>query len=175
VAIGAVIAAFVAGLLFNPPYRFAPEDNLTYRDYVLLHRQAAAYLTQHAHGARVLTAWPASDEISQPFLGYVKQTIPVVRIDNFDGEQMEMAAAAQGQYDWAYLFSTKYEPPRLPWHSAFWERMQQKYFDYHADIAPEVAAQMIGGRIVFRAQRRGEWVALVQIEHVENAELQSRP
>jgi hypothetical protein len=171
-AIGVVIAAFVAGLLFNPPYRFAPEDNLTYRDYILLHRQAASFLWQHTHGARVLTAWPASDEITRPFLGYIKEPVPVLRIENFTAAQMEMAAAAQGQYDWAYLFSTKYEPPRLLLHSAFWERMQRRFFDYHTDVSPEVAARMIGGRIVYRAQRRSEWIALIQIERIENAQLQ---
>lgn len=171
VAITAVIAAFVLGLLFNPPYRFAPEDNLTYRDYILLHKQAAAFLSQHVHEGRVLTAWPASDEISHPYLGYVKQPIPVVRVENFAGSQMEIAAAGQGQYDWVYLFSTKYEPPRLLIHSAFWERMQQRFFDYHADLPPDVAAHLLGGRILFRAQQRGEWVTLVQIERAENARL----
>lgn len=173
VAVGVVVAAFIAGLVFNPPYRFAPEDNLTYRDYVLLHRSAALYLAQHDHGGRVLTAWPASDEISRPFLGYTKQPLAVVRVENFTGAQMEMAAAAQGQYDWAYLFSTKYEPPRLLIHSAFWERMQKRFFDYHTDLPPDVAARMIGGRIVYQAQRRGEWVAIVQIERIENARVQS--
>jgi 4-amino-4-deoxy-L-arabinose transferase-like glycosyltransferase len=172
-AITVVVLAFVAGLLFNPPYRFAPEDNLTYRDYVLLHKQAATYLAQHAHGGRILTAWPASDEISRPFLGYTRTALPTVHIENFSGEQMELAAAAQGQYDWAYLFSTKYEPPHLLFHSAFWERMQSRFFDYHTDLPPEVAARMLGGSIVYRAQRRGEWVAIVAIEHVENAS--SRP
>jgi 4-amino-4-deoxy-L-arabinose transferase-like glycosyltransferase len=172
VAIPAVVAAFVAALIFNPPYRFAPEDNLTYRDYVVLHKQAAAYLAQHAHGARVLTAWPASDEISEPYLGYVKSALPVVHVDNFSGTQMELAAAAQGQYDWAYLFSTKYDPPRLLFHSAFWERIHEKYFDYHTDLPPDVAARMLGGRVVYRAQSRGEWVALVQIERIENAKLE---
>ncbi len=170
-ATAVVVAAFTAALIFNPPYRFAPEDNLTYRDYILLHKEAASYLAQHTHDARILTAWPASDEISRPFLGYVKETLPVVRIDNFTGAQMEMAAAAQGQYDWAYLFSTKYEPPTLLFRSAFWERIQKKFFDYHTDLPPEVAARMIGGRTVYRAQRRGEWVALVQIERIENARL----
>ena len=175
IATAAVFAAFLAGLIFNPPYRFAPEDNLTYRDYVVLHKQAASYLSQHAHGARVLTAWPASDEISEPYLGYVKDPQPVVHIDNFSGPQMELAAAAQGQYDWAYLFSTKYEPPRLLFHSAFWERLHERFFDYHRDLPPDVAARMLGGRVVYQAQIRGEWVAVVQIERVENAKLEPHP
>ena len=170
-AITVVVAAFVAGLVFNPPYRFAPEDNLAYRDYVLLHKKASWYLSQHSQDRRILTAWPASDEVTRPFLGYVKEPLQVVRIENFSGSQMEIAAAAQGQYDWAYLFSTKYEPPRLLIQSALWERMQRRFFDYHSDVAPEVAARMIGGRIVYEEHRRGEWVALVQIERVENATL----
>ena len=170
-AVTVVVAAFVAGLVFNPPYRFAPEDNLAYRDYVLLHKQASWYLAQHAHDRRILTAWPASDELTRPWLGYVKEPLSVARVENFSGAQMEVAAAAQGQYDWAYLFSTKYEPPRLLLHSAFWERMQTRFFDYHTDVSPEVAARLIGGRIVFEQHRRGEWVALVQIERVENAGL----
>jgi 4-amino-4-deoxy-L-arabinose transferase-like glycosyltransferase len=172
-AVAAVVAAFVAGLLFNPPYRFAPEDNLTYRDYVLLHKSAAWYLTQHVHGHTILTAWPASDELSRPFLGYVKEPMQVVRIENFTGQQLELAAAAQGQYDFALLFSTKYEPPRHLVHSAFWERMQRRFFDYHTDVPPQVAAQMIGGKIVFEQHRRGEWVAVVAIERPENAELRA--
>ncbi len=32
--------AFVAGLRVNPPYRFAPEDNLAYADVIRLHQQA---------------------------------------------------------------------------------------------------------------------------------------
>jgi hypothetical protein len=170
-AVAVVVAAFIAGLLFNPPYRFAPEDNLAYRDYVLLHKNAAWYLAQHAHEGRILTAWPASDELSQPFLGYVKSSLPVVRIENFTGSQVELAAAAQGEYDWAFLFSTKYEPPRLLLRSAFWERMQRRFFDNHADVSPEVAARMIGGRIVYQQHRRGEWVAIVHIERPENAQL----
>ena len=170
-ATAVVIAAFVAGLIFNPPYRFAPEDNLTYRDYVLLHKQAAAYLAQHVHDGKVLTAWPSSDELSHPFVGYVQQPISTVRIDNFTAEQMELAVAAQGQYDWVYLFPTKYQPPRLLFHSAFWLRMEQRFFDDHTDLPPDVAARMVGGRIVYRAQRRGEWVMLIQIEHNENAQL----
>lgn len=172
VAIAFVVAAFICGLVFNPPYRFAPEDNLTYRDYVLLHKSAAVYLAQHTHGAHVLTAWPASDEISRPFLGYVKQPIAAIRIENFTGAQVELAAAAQGQFDWVYLFSTKYEPPRLLIHWRFWEAIQRKFFDYHTDLPPQVAARILGGKIVFQSQSRGEWVALVQIERIENARWQ---
>jgi len=70
VALAIICAAFIAGLFINPPYAFAPEDNLAYRDYVLLHKRAATFIDKRFAQARVLTAWPATDELSHPFLGY---------------------------------------------------------------------------------------------------------
>ena len=37
-------AAFLAGIWINPPYAFAPEDNLTYRDMIVLHQQAVRFI-----------------------------------------------------------------------------------------------------------------------------------
>ena len=68
-------AAFVLQLFIPPPYRIAPEDTLLYRDYVILHKLAADELSVRYPHARVLTAWPASDELTRPFLGYVKQPL----------------------------------------------------------------------------------------------------
>src|SRR5262249_49732246 len=40
----AIVICFVMALFFNPPYRYAPEDNLTYREFVELHADAARFL-----------------------------------------------------------------------------------------------------------------------------------
>ena len=48
-------AGFLAALLLNPPYSFAPEDNLTYRDFVLLHQQAIQLIDTRYPAATVLT------------------------------------------------------------------------------------------------------------------------
>src|SRR6185503_6208526 len=61
-AVGIVLAGFVLALFTNPFGYIPPEDNLSYRNYVILHEQAADYLEQRDPSARVLTAWPASDE-----------------------------------------------------------------------------------------------------------------
>src|SRR5262249_7182954 len=71
IVIGLMCVAFTTGLFFNPPYVFAPEDNLSYRDYVSLHQEAASFIEEAARGRKVLTAWPGSDELSKPYLGYV--------------------------------------------------------------------------------------------------------
>ena len=47
-------AAFVLGLFVNPPYGFAPEDNLTYARVVRLQIAGIAQLTKRYPGATVL-------------------------------------------------------------------------------------------------------------------------
>src|SRR5260221_11357888 len=49
-----MIIFFVLALFFDPPYRIAPEDNLTYKDFVELHVRAARFLEQHEQNSTVL-------------------------------------------------------------------------------------------------------------------------
>jgi len=162
-------AAFVVQLLVPPPYRIAPEDTLLYRDYVVAHKVAADQLAKHPN-ARILTAWPASDELTRPFLGYVKQPLSVVRIENFSAPEIQRAAQGTDQFDIAYLFSTKWEPPHpllsfLP----FGRNIQERFFDYHQDVSPQLAANLLGGRISTYRNRDNEWIALIPIEKMEDA------
>jgi hypothetical protein len=163
-------AAFVFALLTPPPYRIAPEDTLLYRDYIILHKLAADNLSAHYRQARVLTAWPVSDELTRPFLGYVKQPLPVVRVENFSGPEMAMAAQATDEFDVVLLFSTKWEPPHpLVRAVPFGKELQRLFFDYHEDLAPPFAANLLGGRVVRYWNRDNEWVAIIALEKIENA------
>jgi hypothetical protein len=162
--------AFVVQLFVPPPYRIAPEDTLLYRDFVILHKLAADELSTRYPHARVLTAWPASDELTHPFLGYVKQPLTVVRIDNFSPLQIERASQATGEFDVAYLFSTRWEPPHpLLEGLAFGKPLQERFFDYHEDLSPPRAAEILGGRTVRYLRRNNEWIALIPIEKIEDA------
>src|SRR5664280_2263480 len=168
--IAVTCAAFVFALLTPPPYRIAPEDTLLYRDYVILHKLAADELAVRFPHARVLTAWPASDELARPFLGYVKQPIAVLPIENFSALEIERAAQATDQFDVALLFPTKWQPLHpLFWSLPFGEELQERFFDYHEDLAPQQVANILGGRTVRYLNRNNEWVAIVVIEKVENA------
>jgi dolichyl-phosphate-mannose-protein mannosyltransferase len=168
--VAGVCAAFVFALFATPPYRVAPEDTLLYRDYVVLHKQAEMEIARRYPQARVLTAWPASDELTRPFLGYVAQPLNVVRVENFSESEIERAAKATGSYDVVLLFSTKWQPPRPLWKTLpFGDAIQKRFFDYHEDVTPEHAAAMLGGRIVSYHNRNDEWVAIIAIERVESA------
>jgi hypothetical protein len=163
-----VAVAFGASLFTNPPYGFSLEDNLAYRDYVVMHAEASRFLAIRYPTARVLTAWPASDEFTRPWLGYVSRPFQVERIEDFTSAQI--ASAAGRQYDVALVFSTKYQPPHpfledWPW----WQHIKERFFDYHRDLGPEEIAQRLGGRVVFHKTRDGQWAAVIAIEREENA------
>ena len=170
-AVAAVCAAFVFALFATPPYRIAPEDTLLYRDYILLHKQAEMEIARRNPNGRVLTAWPASDELTRPFLGYVAQPLNVARVENFSQAETERASQAIEQFDLAFLFTTKWQPPRPMWRSLpFVEALQKRFFDYHEDMDPQRAAELLGGRILRYENRNNEWVAIIAIERVENAQ-----
>jgi hypothetical protein len=171
-ALAIICAPFVAGLFINPPYAFAPEDNLAYRDYVLLHKRAATFMDKRFAQARVLTAWPATDELSRPFLGYTKTAIPVVPVANFSAPYLLAAARDTSLFDVVLIFSTKYEPSHdllsaLPG----FEKLQEQFFGFHRDLPPDVAAQLLNGRIVYRDAAHGQWIAVIEIERPHNAVL----
>jgi 4-amino-4-deoxy-L-arabinose transferase-like glycosyltransferase len=170
--VAAVALAFIAGWFLNPPYGFSPEDNLAYRVFVQMHVDAAHFVEQRFPSARVLTSWPASDEITQPYLGYVTRPMRVVRIEDFTVEQVMSAVELRSQFDVALVFSTKYVPPRpllARWHA--WQRVKTRLFGYHVDLPPEAAAHLLGGRILFTEARNGLWVAVIQMERIEEARL----
>ncbi len=90
-------AAFIVGLFINPPYGFAPEDNLAYAHVVRLHEAGIAQLNQHYPGSTVLSAWPMTDELTRPELGYLKQPYEVYRLEDFTAAEIARAAARAGK------------------------------------------------------------------------------
>lgn len=163
-------AAFITGLFVNPPYRFAPEDNLEYATVVRLHQAAISEVTKQFQGATVLTAWPIADELRKPELGYVRQPIPVVQIDDFSADQVRRAAEMPQTWSVALAFSTKYDPPRLPFllgrRGEAWDR---RFFDFHRDLPPGLIARILGGTVDWGSAHKGEWVAVLRFERVPGA------
>ena len=102
VALSAV--AFLAGLFVNPPYSFAPEDNLSYSDMIHLQQDAIAQIITRYPHETVLTAWPASDELTKPELGYVTEPISVAAIDDFSVGQLQHAAQSAEPYTVGLIF-----------------------------------------------------------------------
>jgi hypothetical protein len=168
--IGIVVLGLVASLFINPPYGFSFEDNLAYRDYVRLHINAERFVEARYPMARVLTAWPANDELAQPMLGYVTRPMQTLRIESFSVQDLMSAAEMGSKFEVALVFSTKYQPPRA-WLENWpaWQRLKERFFGYHRDVPPEVAAQLLGGEVVFHESRNGQWVGVIEIQKVVDA------
>jgi hypothetical protein len=163
--------AFLAGLFLNPPYRFAPEDNLAYRNVIRLHQQAIGQIVSHFSHAQVLTAWPMSDELSKPELGYVKQPIQTFNIDNFSLPEIQKAAENPEQYSAAAVFSTKYDPPHLPLSlGPKSQALDEKYFGLHHDLMPVQIASLLHGEVRWEAEHDGQWVAVLRFPRMQLAQ-----
>jgi hypothetical protein len=95
----------------------------------------------------------------------------VVRIEDFSAEQLLAAADARSAFEVALVFSTKYEPPH-PWleHWPAWQQWKTRFFGYHRDLSPAAAAEILGGKLVHMETRVGQWAAVVEIEHIVEAE-----
>lgn len=161
--VGFACATFVIGWYVPPLTSYAPEDNLNYAAYVRLHQKAAKFLEAKYPRGKVLTAWPASDEIAHPYLGYVERPLRSVRLEDFSFDQL-MLARQSGDFDVAYLFSTKTPRSRFRW--AFWDKANARFFDLHEDVSPGVAATLLGGKLVMHETENGQWVALVEFERI---------
>jgi len=157
-------AAFAVALFVNPPYGFAPEDNLAYARVIRIHQAGIAELSKCYPGASVLTAWPMSDELTRPELGYVKQPWDVAVIDDFSAAQIDRAAEEAAAYSAALVFSTKYDPPK-PLLSLDRGALEERYFGLHRDLAPERIASRLNGTLEWRRDAMGLWIALIRFHH----------
>ena len=136
-AVALVCAAFAYRSVVNPSYAAPWEENLAYRDFIIVHRDAARFLAERYPDARVLTTWPASDELKNPYFGYTPRPLRVFTIENFLPAALERAAQQKSEYDVALLFTT------------------------HGGPDAEESARTLGGRIVFHEERNGQWAAVI--------------
>ena len=155
----AAAACFVGAWFINPPYPFPFEDNLAYADFVRLHQQAANYLETLDSQPRILTAWPATDELEKPFLGYVYGPLRVIPVQGFTPQ--EFASVPEDSFDVLYLYSRKWEPSGN-WVARFpqWLKIQGRYFDYRPQVAGETLVAHYHLRLLKQFERRGQWVAI---------------
>src|SRR5258707_11556649 len=114
VAVAFIALSFVVAWFWNAPFGASPEDNLAYRNYILLHDEAERFLEARHPMARVLTAWPASDELTRPWLVYITRPMQVVRVEYFSLYKVLSAADFRYEFYFALHFSSKLYPPHHP-------------------------------------------------------------
>jgi 4-amino-4-deoxy-L-arabinose transferase-like glycosyltransferase len=163
-------AALVSAIWFNPPTAFAPEDNLTYRDMIVVHQEAIDYINQHFPDATVLTAWPASTELFQPFLGYTHKPIKVTTLQDFTLAEVQHAGEHPERYDTALAFTTHYTSPALARYLLAHPNTRRGQ-EFGKDLRPGEIAAILGGTIVWHDDRDGEWAAVIRFNRSYEAQL----
>lgn len=141
--------ALVTSWFWNPPHPFGYEDNLAYADFVRLHQQTAPLLEALPPGTRILTAWPASDELARPWLGYVSRPLTVVPIREFSVAELERVDPAS--FDVLFLYSRQWRPEWFDRHPRI-AAIQRRYFG----ITPQVSTDWIRSRLPLERRTRAE-------------------
>jgi 4-amino-4-deoxy-L-arabinose transferase-like glycosyltransferase len=156
-----VLAAgcFVWAWFLNPPYPFPFEDNLAYADFIRLHERAAQLLAAQPRERRILTAWPASDELARPSLGYVSQPLNVIPVQGFGRHDFDNVST--DSFDCLYLYSRRWEPAnnwlrRFPWLHG----LQERYFGYQPQVPEIELAARYHLHLLGSFERRGQWVRI---------------
>ncbi len=169
----ATTAMFVSGLWINPPTAFAPEDTLVYRDMILVHQEAVAFVDQHYPDATVLTAWPVSNDLFNPDLGYTKRRIRVTPIEDFSLAEIQKAAEHPENFDTAIVFTTHYVAPSLQRYLLSHPGSRiGRAFKTNPDLSPAVIAAILHGQIVWRSPNlQGEWAVVLRFNRSYEAEL----
>jgi hypothetical protein len=49
------------------------------------------------------------------------------------------------------------------------EALDKRFFDFHTDLSPGVAARLLHGDIVWKAQSKGQWAAVLHFNRQEEA------
>jgi hypothetical protein len=92
-------------------------------------------------------------------------------MEDFTVEQILSATDSRSNFDVALVFSTKYEPAHPIFeHWQTWQRWKTRFFGYHRDVPPQAAAQLLGGRLIYSETRKGQWVGVIEMERVYDAQ-----
>lgn len=152
-----VAGCFVAAWFINPPYPFPYEDNLSYADFIKLHQEAARYLESLPNHPVILTAWPATDELKQPFLGYVDHPLKTAAVDDFRAASFKKPP----HFDVLYLYSRKWNPPHnlLAAFPAF-RGFVEHFYDYQPAASSALLEEHLHLILLKQFERRGQWVKI---------------
>lgn len=145
---------------FLPPLLPQPEENdLEITRAVELYRVAADWLEWRHPEATVATAWPLSDALQRPGLGYVDTRFRVYRISAFSREELERVAARKPDVFILFSddeFARSWIHQRFPWID--WVRAQ--LYQWQPPATGRDVRELLGMREEARWQVAGASVSM---------------
>ena len=130
----------MSGWIWSP---FGPHENsLAMLDLVHLHEEAAGYLAANAKDAQILTAWPFSDALTRPEMGYVYEPLHVVRAPGQHLTELASADPHKAQYLAVFTDKMPLEGSMVDWEPI--RNLLRKYTDYQPQVSPEEVRAGLG-------------------------------
>jgi hypothetical protein len=151
----AMIALLLTGWFWSAPFPWPYENNLDMVDFVRLQQDAAQYLEAYAPTARVASAWPFTDEIMHPELGYVERPMKALKAP--DLHLSDIQSLGTGNFDVLVMFKNKRPVKGSLLDVAPLRGFLRHYYDYEPQASPEEIRTGIGFVPSKRWERRGQW------------------
>lgn len=165
---GLAAVLFISTWRIPPPYHYAYDENLLYRDFVTVHRNAGEFLSRSSLAGPLITTWPATDEFAKPDLGYISKPVTITPVQSLSLALVREKLANCPNCP-VFLFATQYEPsesflrPRnVLRYLAFWKEGQRQFETRPTLLPPTEFADKLGGRVVWQEQRGIHWAAIIQ-------------
>ncbi len=153
-----MIGALFIGLWWNPPYPFSLENNLAMTDFVSLQQQAADYLEHSMPAARVATAWPFTDALTRPELGYVQHPIAVERAADF--RLTSLADLDRNKVDVLVVFSRNWGLDGGGLNFEWARHLIRRYWGDQIQARPEQIRAGWGFAPALTWSSRGQWIEI---------------
>ena len=153
------LAGLVAGLFWNfppSPFVYSLEDDLAMMDFVRVQQDAASFLEMRLPQNRVISVWPFTEELSDPFFGYVRRPLPTVEIPDFHLAHVQ--AIDPGTIDVLVVYARPWD---RPWTVLQWPPLmaiQRQYYDYEPEISGMEIHERLGLVRAARWQRHSQWI-----------------
>lgn len=159
-AVGLSCTGLLGMLFANPPWPYPLENNLAMVDLVQLHKDVAGYLAGRLSRSRITTAWPLTDALRKPYLGYVEEALPDVRpIEDFSLERLKGLDWRKG--DVLVVYSRSWNPDssfaRWPWV----RQLLRTFFRQADEMGPLDIGEVPGLVPLVGFSQRGFWVEIL--------------
>jgi len=153
-----LLAFLVAGWFWSTPFPWPYEDNLDMADFVRLQQQAAAFLETRHPSARILTAWPLSDNLQYPEMGYVARPLKAIKAPGLHVD--EIVGMGRANFDVLVMFTNKRPVKGSLLDIAPLRGFLRSYYDYEPQAPPEAIREAIGFVPVKTWRKGDQWMQI---------------
>jgi hypothetical protein len=153
-----MVALLVAGWFWNSPFPVPYENNLSMVDFVRLQQEAAQYLEAYAPAARIASAWPFTDAVLHPELGYVEHALTALKAPGM--HVTDIAGLGRGNFDVLVMFVNKRPVKGSSIDVPPMRGFLRHYYDYEPQSSAEEIRAGLGYVPFKRWERRGQWIEI---------------